>query len=96
MVSEGVIGSASELDIGPVGDDKAQPHVFPVVVGCGPEGEGEPGAAVFTFLDGEGYGLVDLGIEGVHADRGHHFINILDVLFVVIGVGLLVPVEVGE
>ena len=37
-----------------------------------------------------------MGVEGVHADRGHHFVNILDVLFVVVGVGLLVSVEVGE
>ena len=67
-----------------------------MVVCGGSEGEGEPGTAVFIFFDGEGYGFIDLGIEGVHADRGHHFVNILDVLFVVVGVGLLVPVEVGE
>ena len=63
MAVKGVIGSTSEFDIGAVRDDEAQSHVFPVVVGGGSEGEGEPGATVFIFLDGEGNGLVDLGIE---------------------------------
>ena len=96
FTADGGESGASQLDIASVRDDKAESHVFPLIVGGCFEGEGESGVAVFIFFNCEGHGFVYLCVERVHTYWGDHLVHMFNVLLVVVDVLLLLMVEIGE